>query len=615
MRWTNTTFRPNMGLSRDIGPFNQHQAAMGLPQMPAYACHGHSVYWPEKATQTELIGRTMVRHAHPAKCALGSEAKLLFLRSKLFAAEFRPPDTDARGWHAGQDFCLDEDPSSDMALMQTEHVLWTKHPRVPIDPKTLGENCKASQVDAGVDKKRKASSLSRKNMLLEQQVKGSTTEESASFGHWRMTLQQAAYSNECHPALLRANDHPAYGRHGNFYVMGRGQVPTSEFPILVDTFFPASSFSKDPTATWEDLIRRMEAANKADPSKRWDGAVHLARRIHCTGGLRDCLLQDYAVLEKGVLQDLHSDVVFGSTWFQARINQVKAADPKAWLDFSDRVRHEHEFGLQIIEMIRRANCPLAQQALQLQGMAMVRSVFGAMQQMHSMMQQQQQQGGQMMQMLQQGGQRVLDAVSPTQKQPAAAAQPLVSSPQQQLITPPHSSPGPEPASPAQQMVSATQGPPPAQAMEIEEIEEVVQAADPRLAGAPLARCSDPARFSLRGVPKDLDYIPYTGGLTSVVDIMDMWDNGPPLNMPAIAAGAARMPLSLLARMPKRRWREGRDKEYDRLYACIAPGEPTDCATSLSFHGTSHKTYMSCTYCPAANWWLPAGICDYRNSAQ
>lgn len=130
MTWTNTRYRPNMGLFSSVQSFNQHQAATGSPQIPEYPCHVHVAYWVEKMTQDELIGRNMCRSIEPAGCVLGSRAKLLFLRTHQLGNVYADPHylSDRAAWHEGQIFRLDEPESSQLVSAQRELVLMCAHP-------------------------------------------------------------------------------------------------------------------------------------------------------------------------------------------------------------------------------------------------------------------------------------------------------------------------------------------------------------------------------------------------------------------------------------------------------------------------------------------------------
>ena len=145
MAWNNTMFRPNMGLARYTEGFNRQQAASGRPQIPHYGCHVHVVYWPEKMTQLQLIGRNVCRSLNIINCPLGSMARLLFMRCHLFTdVGFQPVEAAKQGWHEKQVTCLDEDPSSDIPSFMRELVMWNKHPREPMSEQTHRENSKAA---------------------------------------------------------------------------------------------------------------------------------------------------------------------------------------------------------------------------------------------------------------------------------------------------------------------------------------------------------------------------------------------------------------------------------------------------------------------------------------
>ena len=70
-----------------------------------------------------------------------------------------------------------------------------------------------------------------------------------------------------------------------------------------------------------------------------------------------------------------------------------------------------------------------------------------------------------------------------------------------------------------------------------------------------ARDPRPAYFSLAGVPEDLLYVPACKDITSVAQIMELWERGPdPSAMSALVKGVARIPFSQLQDMPQGRWR-------------------------------------------------------------
>lgn len=125
-------------------------------------------------------------------------------------------------------------------------------------------------------------------------------------------------------------------------------------------------------------------------------------------------------------------------------------------------------------------------------------------------------------------------------------------------------------SPQQQIVTISEQ---QQSVEVVEVTDVPR--DDRIPEA--ARSKNPAIFSLKGVSKEMHYVPPTGDIRNVHQLMDMWDNGPPSTIAAIAAGAARMPLSHLAQMTGSLFRCGsKDTEYQRVRYQIAPGKLNDC---------------------------------------
>ncbi|KAK9818453.1 hypothetical protein WJX74_003331 [Apatococcus lobatus] len=64
------------------------------------------------------------------------------------------------------------------------------------------------------------------------QVEGLDCEDANAHLHWKLALQQQVYSNENHRAMLVSQGHPAYGGDKNFFIMGRGEVPTQEYAEL-----------------------------------------------------------------------------------------------------------------------------------------------------------------------------------------------------------------------------------------------------------------------------------------------------------------------------------------------------------------------------------------------
>ena len=247
MTWVNTALFENMELSRGaVTAFNQRQPP-GAPQVPMYPCHVHGLLWPEKMTKDRLIHRFVVRHADPKECILGSQARLLFLRVHAFATMTLLGDRVPEGWHPDQVFFLDQEPGHSVQQTQEELVYWRDHPRKVLDPRDLTNASRQMQLDVGENYKNSRSKQERNNALANGQTLGLTSEQTSAHVHWKLSLQQAVYSNLCHVAMLTTQGQPAFGGDKNFFVLGRGQHPTWDYPMLVQHFFPASMFSIDPT--------------------------------------------------------------------------------------------------------------------------------------------------------------------------------------------------------------------------------------------------------------------------------------------------------------------------------------------------------------------------------
>ena len=218
MCWTNTFFREDMELSRITQQqFNQQQLAAGQPEIPLYPYHAHSLLWPEKMTKDRLIRRNVVRHADPSLCILGSQSRLLFMRTHVLGQAFHERGKLPEGWHAGQVMCLDEVPSFKPTLVQHEHVMWTQHPRASMGSKALTEACKRVQRDVGTDIGSRAKQL-RKDALLQ----GISCEGANALLYGKLSLQQQVYSNQNPEAMLASQGHPAFGQDKNFYAIGGG---------------------------------------------------------------------------------------------------------------------------------------------------------------------------------------------------------------------------------------------------------------------------------------------------------------------------------------------------------------------------------------------------------
>ncbi|KAK9830866.1 hypothetical protein WJX74_010857 [Apatococcus lobatus] len=381
------------------------------------------------------------------------------------------------------------------------------------------------------------------------QVEGLDCEDANAHLHWKLALQQQVYSNENHRAMLVSQGHPAYGGDKNFFIMGRGEVPTQDYAELVGAFFPASMFCSDPKASWDGLLDLMEHQNAINPGLQWLGRVFLAERIHLPGGLRDCLLQDYALLEDNVVADPTSDMVYGSSWFQATMQQLLQAPEgeDQWRRFKAEVCHAHGVGLEALNFIRWSSGNLVMMSMVMQGLvqqhenaALLKSLAKQVQGM-SMQQQQ--------------------LLSPPTKQRRGsliAASPIISPPCQPF-PPMHMQPEAEPDSAVlvEEEFSAPAGPWPSK---------------PCLGIPAAATCPDAAIFSLRGLPDGLQYIPGTGTIRGVAAIMEMWEEGPPVIMSAVQMGVARIPFKQLQHADNvcAKFRSSRDPEKDRMLLQINP---------------------------------------------
>ena len=178
-----------------------------------------------------------------------SQSRLLFVGTQVLGQAFHGSARLPVGSHQGQVMCLDEVPSSKPTLVQHEHVMWTQHPR-------------------------------------------------GSMGSRAKQLRKATQGSQ---------GHPAYGQDKSFDVMGTPQAPTQDYPKLVKHFLSASMFCCAPSASWENLMDLQEEQNAVavEIGLRLS-KILLAQRIHRPGGLRDCILQDYALLEDSVQRDSHA---------------------------------------------------------------------------------------------------------------------------------------------------------------------------------------------------------------------------------------------------------------------------------------------------------------------
>ena len=371
MRWTNTWFRQGVELSRGaMQQFNLQQMATGQGQVPLYECHVHALLWLEKMTKTQLIGRNVMRHVDPAFCVIGSQARVLFMRVHAFRGSFRPNDQLPEGWHQGQVMSLDEQPGHRVHMAQQEHVMWLRYPRENMGSRNLTAASTRTQQDVGTDIRGSRARQPRKDATALLQVEGLDCEDANAHLHWKLALQQQVYSNENHRAMLVSQGHPAYGGDKNFFIMGRGEVATQDYAELVEAFFPASMFCSDPRSSWEGLLDLMEDQNAANPGLQWLGRVFLAERIHLPGGLRDCLLQDYALLEDSVVADPTRDMVYGSSWFQASMRQLlQSPEGKdQWRRFKAEVCHAHGVGLEALNFIRWSSGNLVMMSMVMQGL-------------------------------------------------------------------------------------------------------------------------------------------------------------------------------------------------------------------------------------------------------
>lgn len=108
--------------------------------------------------------------------------------------------------------------------------------------------------------------------------------------------------------LLRANLH----LDKNFYVTGRGKAATQNYLKLIKHLFPANIFCGEPCAFWEALMDLQEEQNAASPGRVHLGLGLFAQRIHHLGGLRNCLLQSYVLLEDSVQRDPTCNMVYAA---------------------------------------------------------------------------------------------------------------------------------------------------------------------------------------------------------------------------------------------------------------------------------------------------------------
>ena len=554
MRWTNTWFRQGVELSRGaMQQFNLQQMATGQGQVPLYECHVHALLWPEKMTKTQLIGRNVVRHVDPAFCVIGSQARVLFMRVHAFGGSFHPDGQLPEGWHQGQVMSLDEQPGHRVHMAQQEHVMWLRHPRENMGSRNLTAASTRTQQDVGTDIRGSRARQPRKDATALLQVEGLDCEDANAHLHWKLALQQQVYSNENHRAMLVSQGHPAYGGDKNFFIMGRGEVPTQEYAELVGAFFPASMFCSDPKASWEGLLDLMEDQNAANPGLQWLGRVFLAERIHLPGGLRDCLLQDYALLEDSVLADATSDMVYGSSWFQASMQQLLRSPEgeDQWQRFKAEVCHAHQLGLEALNFVRWSSGNLVMMSMVMQGLVQQQENAALLKSLANQVQ-----GISMQQ------QQCAQLLSPPTKQRRGsliAASPIISSPCRPS-PPMHMQPEIEPDSAVlvEEEPSAPAGPWPSKPC-------------PGIPAA--ATCSDVAIFSLRGLPDGLQYIPGTGTIRGVAAIMEMWEEGPPVIMSAVQRGVARIPFKQLqhADNVSAKFRSSRDPDKDRMLLQINPG--------------------------------------------
>ncbi len=554
MRWTNTWFRQGVELSRGaMQQFNLQQMATGQGQVPLYECHVHALLWPEKMTKTQLIGRNVVRHVDPAFCVIGSQARVLFMRVHAFGGSFHPDGQLPEGWHQGQVMSLDEQPGHRVHMAQQEHVMWLRHPRENMGSRNLTAASTRTQQDVGTDIRGSRARQPRKDATALLQVEGLDCEDANAHLHWKLALQQQVYSNENHRAMLVSQGHPAYGGDKNFFIMGRGEVPTQDYAELVGAFFPSSMFCSDPRGSWDGLLDLMEDQNTANPGLQWLGRVFLAERIHLPGGLRDCLLQDYALLEDSVLADPTSDMVYGSSWFQASMQQVLQSPEgdDQWRRFKAEVCHAHRVGLEALNFIRWSSGNLVMMSMVMQGLvqqhenaALLKSLAKQVQGM-SMQQQQ-----------------CAQLLSPPAKQRRGS-----------LVAASPVSPSPSPPSPSTHMQPEAE---PESAVLVDKEPSAPTGLLPckPCPGIPAAAtCPDVAIFSLRGLPDGLQYIPGTGTIRGVAAIMEMWEEGPPLIMSAVRRGVARIPFKQLqhADNVSAKFRSSRDPDKDRMLLQINPG--------------------------------------------
>ena len=382
MTWLNTAFFDNMELSRGaVAAFNTRQAP-SAPQIPMYPCHVHGLLWPEKMTKDRLIPRFLVRHADPRECILGSQARLLFMRVHAFGNTTFQGDRVDKGWHADQVFFLDQEPGHSVQQSQEELVYFHGHPRRVLDPRAMTNASRQMQHDVGEDFKGSRAKQERNNALANCQALGLISEHSSAHVHWKLLLQQGVYSNLNHVPMLVTQGHPAFGGDKNFYVLGRGQHPTWDYPMLVQHFFPASMFSIDPSTSWPELIRRMEDQNAADTRLHVQGRVEFAKRIHYPGGLRDCLLQDYALAEGKEL-----GMTFACPWFQDSMRRLLSTPEgrEQWQRFGAEVRYSHAFGMEFHHFATYCAGSLVMGQMQAQSYSMQQQTRVDMQELKAMM--------------------------------------------------------------------------------------------------------------------------------------------------------------------------------------------------------------------------------------
>lgn len=587
MSWVNTALIPDMDMDRQaITMFNETQPP-GASRIPQYPCHVHGMLWPEKATKDKLIYRFVVRHFDPKQCILGSQARLLFIRVHV-VGQFQAEGTRVpASWHHNQVFHLDQDPAEPEQPAQQEMVYWDSDPQQVLQARALTKACTQLQRDVGVEYKGSRAKQSRNEATANGQILGWTDQQTCAQLHWAMALKEKVYSNLSHVPMITSQGH--LGQGGCFFILGRGQHPTWDYPLLVQHFFPASMFSSDPTISWDDLIERMQRQNAANPACSLEGRVEFAKRIHHPGGLRDCLLQDFA-LEGGML-----GMTYASAWFQQQMQKL-LADPEGrdqWQRFQAEVRASHAFGLHVMafcgkyqgnilvgrmmeELMTKVTVSSQQQAtcIQLQ-QQMLQQMQGMA---HAAAVRDRQAAGQAARQAVQNqavlelGQEVVELLSPQKQRASEVGRIAPPSPGTQMVTAARPVAAPAPAAAPPAPVTAP----------LQRVPFQVDPADP----LPLAaRDPRPDYFSLAGVPQDLLYVPACSEIKSVAQIMELWEEGPDPAMSALVKGVARIPFSQLHDMPQGRWR-GREREMKRVKWEINPGECRIISASQHHSGPS-----------------------------